>query len=290
MRQALRIGVVAAAAATGFLSVPGAGAAVMSGAQEQTGGSPGVLSGNSVEAPVSVPVNVCGNSVDAVGALNPATGDHCAAKDASAVTSPDGGHARAASGYGDPDSTTATSAHDGDDGNGDEPGGYGDDAPAHPTEPRTPHSASSTSGSSGVLSGNSVQAPVDLGLNLCGNTVDVIGVGNPVFGNSCASEGGSTAGPTHPHGERPPARPDEPGTPPSDRALPVPGSDSQVEAAGLPRSVPAGEAAVDTEAPVAHEQLASTGVDERILAAAATGAGLLLGGGILYRRSATARR
>ncbi|NUR28778.1 MAG: chaplin, partial [Catenulispora sp.] len=32
-----------------------------------TGGSPGVLSGNNVEVPVNVPVNVCGDSVSGVG-------------------------------------------------------------------------------------------------------------------------------------------------------------------------------------------------------------------------------
>ncbi|MET9497155.1 chaplin [Streptomyces sp. NPDC006552] len=280
MRQALRIGVVAAAAATGFLSVPGAGAAGMAGSQEQTGGSPGVLSGNSVEAPLSVPVNVCGNSVDAVGALNPATGDHCAAHHASAVASPDSGRPRAASGYGD------SGYGDG----GDGPGGYGDSAPEHPSTPRAPHSASSstsaTTGSAGVLSGNSVQAPVDLDLNVCGNTVDVVGVGNPAFGNSCGEHGDATAEPSRPD-EHPPARPEEQ-APPSDRALP--GSDSQVEEAGFRHTVPAKKAAAGAQAPVARAQLATTGIDGTVLAAATAGAGLLLGGGILYRRSATARR
>ncbi|WP_328679468.1 chaplin [Streptomyces sp. NBC_00322] len=34
--------------------------------------SPGVLSGNLVQAPVHVPVNVVGNTVNVIGALNPA--------------------------------------------------------------------------------------------------------------------------------------------------------------------------------------------------------------------------
>ncbi|BDM68200.1 hypothetical protein HEK616_16870 [Streptomyces nigrescens] len=37
--------------------------------------SPGVLSGNLVQAPVTVPVNVTGNSVNVVGVLNPAFGN-----------------------------------------------------------------------------------------------------------------------------------------------------------------------------------------------------------------------
>ncbi|MFH8803151.1 chaplin [Streptomyces sp. NPDC017936] len=38
-------------------------------------GSPGVVSGNVVQAPVHIPVNVVGNSVDVVGVLNPAFGN-----------------------------------------------------------------------------------------------------------------------------------------------------------------------------------------------------------------------
>ncbi|MCK8678942.1 chaplin [Streptomyces lichenis] len=38
-------------------------------------GSPGVASGNLVQAPVHVPVNVSGNSVNVIGLLNPAFGD-----------------------------------------------------------------------------------------------------------------------------------------------------------------------------------------------------------------------
>ncbi|CAL9449065.1 chaplin [Streptomyces sp. enrichment culture] len=39
--------------------------------------SPGVLSGNVVQVPVHVPVNVCGNTVNLVGLLNPAFGNEC---------------------------------------------------------------------------------------------------------------------------------------------------------------------------------------------------------------------
>ncbi|MFE9039348.1 chaplin [Streptomyces sp. NPDC012421] len=40
-------------------------------------GSPGVLSGNVVQIPIHVPINVCGNSVNVIGALNPAVGNVC---------------------------------------------------------------------------------------------------------------------------------------------------------------------------------------------------------------------
>lgn len=71
--------VVAAAAATGGLVLAGAGiAAADAGAQGAAVKSPGVLSGNVVQAPVHVPVNVCGNTVSVIGLLNPAFGNTCA--------------------------------------------------------------------------------------------------------------------------------------------------------------------------------------------------------------------
>ncbi|MEV5439187.1 chaplin ChpH [Streptomyces sp. NPDC052682] len=70
--------VVAAAAATGGLVLAGAGMAVAdAGAQGSAVHSPGVLSGNVVQVPVHVPVNVCGNTVSVIGLLNPAFGNTC---------------------------------------------------------------------------------------------------------------------------------------------------------------------------------------------------------------------
>ncbi|MBB4790891.1 hypothetical protein BJY54_001503 [Streptomyces nodosus] len=70
--------VVAAAAATGGLVLAGAGlAAADSGAQGAAVHSPGVLSGNVVQVPVHVPVNVCGNTISVIGLLNPAFGNTC---------------------------------------------------------------------------------------------------------------------------------------------------------------------------------------------------------------------
>ncbi|MCZ4123804.1 chaplin [Streptomyces sp. H39-S7] len=40
-------------------------------------GSPGVLSGNLLQVPIHVPVNLCGNTVNVVGLLNPAFGNTC---------------------------------------------------------------------------------------------------------------------------------------------------------------------------------------------------------------------
>ncbi|MER5871880.1 chaplin ChpH [Streptomyces sp. NPDC058611] len=70
--------VVAAAAATGGLVLAGAGLAVAdAGAQGAAIGSPGVLSGNVVQVPVHIPVNVCGNTISVIGLLNPAFGNTC---------------------------------------------------------------------------------------------------------------------------------------------------------------------------------------------------------------------
>ncbi|WP_418956149.1 chaplin ChpH [Streptomyces tritici] len=70
--------VVAAAAATGGLVLAGAGMAVAdAGAQGAAVHSPGVLSGNVVQVPIHIPVNVCGNTVSVIGLLNPAFGNTC---------------------------------------------------------------------------------------------------------------------------------------------------------------------------------------------------------------------
>lgn len=42
-------------------------------------------------------------------------------------------------------------------------------------------------GSPGVISGNQVQVPVHVPVNACGNSVNVIGLLNPAFGNSCVN-------------------------------------------------------------------------------------------------------
>ncbi|WP_437065025.1 chaplin [Streptomyces sp. enrichment culture] len=46
-----------------------------------TSNSPGVLSGNVIQIPVHVPVDVCGNTVDVIALLNPTLGNGCASED-----------------------------------------------------------------------------------------------------------------------------------------------------------------------------------------------------------------
>lgn len=71
--KAVVLSTAAAAAVAGASGVAfadaGAGAAAV--------GSPGVLSGNVVQVPIHVPVNVCGNTISLIGLLNPAFGNTC---------------------------------------------------------------------------------------------------------------------------------------------------------------------------------------------------------------------
>ncbi|MFF4379898.1 chaplin [Kitasatospora sp. NPDC001547] len=43
-------------------------------------------------------------------------------------------------------------------------------------------------GSPGILSGNVIQVPINLEANVCGNSIDVIGILNPAFGNICINQ------------------------------------------------------------------------------------------------------
>ncbi|GAA1401181.1 chaplin ChpH [Kitasatospora putterlickiae] len=62
------VGIVAAGAGTALAS---------SGAEGVAANSPGVVSGNQIQVPLHIPVNVCGNTIDIVGILNPAFGNTC---------------------------------------------------------------------------------------------------------------------------------------------------------------------------------------------------------------------
>ncbi|WP_406016443.1 chaplin [Streptomyces sp. NBC_00984] len=154
------------AAASGILTAAGGYAFADASADGAALGSPGVGSGNNVQVPVHVPVNVCDNTVNVIGLLNPAFGNEC--------VNPDG------------------------------QGGGGQDASAE----------GGAVGSPGVLSGNNIEAPVDVPVNVCGDTVDVIGALNPAFGNKCGNESGEqeTPPPVHPPHEPPVHPPHKPPT------------------------------------------------------------------------------
>lgn len=77
MRQVARNGLITVAAASGMLAITGGYAHANGGAQGITEDAAGILSGNVVQAPVNVPVNLCGNTINVLGALNPAIGNEC---------------------------------------------------------------------------------------------------------------------------------------------------------------------------------------------------------------------
>ncbi|MGW0704565.1 chaplin family protein [Streptomyces sp. NPDC002643] len=169
MRQVTRKGLMTVAAASGVLAAVGGTAHADSGAQGSATNSPGVLSGNTVQAPVEAEVNVCGNTVNVVGLLNPAAGNKCSNGGGG------GKHAKPGGGHG--------GGHQGG-GHGSSYGG-GSQADGHATN------------SPGVLSGNTVQAPIHAPVNVCGNSVNIIGVGNTAVGNDCSNGGGGNGGGHH---------------------------------------------------------------------------------------------
>ncbi|MFD3609522.1 chaplin [Streptomyces atroolivaceus] len=247
MRQVTRKGLITMAAAGGVLALGGGYAHADAGAAGAASSSPGVLSGNSIQVPIDVPVNVCGNSVDVGGLLNPTSGNDCG------NGSSDSGHAYTPDG-------ASPSGH----GSGSQASGHEDvrDNGAGTGRHRAPGTSAQaeTTGSPGILSGNQVQVPVEIPLNVCGNSVTVGGLLNPVFGNDCENDTETVPPPVVP---RTPHTPEKPATP---DAPPVP--ETQL---------------------VAGEQLAQTGGGGLDLLIPAS-AGLLLAGAgtVLYRRSRSA--
>ncbi|MGW1705767.1 chaplin [Streptomyces sp. NPDC002206] len=181
MRQVTRKGLITMAAAGGVLALSGGYAHADAGATGDASNSPGVLSGNSVEIPVHVPVNACGNSVSVVGLLNSAAGNACGSGSESAASSRHGSAV--------PTSGSRASNH------------TAQDAPAVDLGPGTGKHRAVGSGSRdgataegytynspGILSGNTVQAPIDIPVNACGNSITIGGLLNPVSGNSCEND------------------------------------------------------------------------------------------------------
>ncbi|MFF8615464.1 chaplin [Streptomyces sp. NPDC015350] len=165
MRQVTRKGLITMAAAGGALALSGGYAHADAGASGGATNSPGVLSGNSVQIPVHVPVNVCGNSVDVVALLNPAFGNTCGNE------SQDGSQGKHASGSQVSGDLTDASRP----GTGKHRAPLGGGATAQGV----------TKGSPGVLSGNNIAVPIDIPVNVCGNSITVGGLLNPTFGNDC---------------------------------------------------------------------------------------------------------
>ncbi|TLQ48557.1 chaplin [Streptomyces marianii] len=194
----------------GALAAAGA-AHADSGAQGSAAGSPGLISGNTVQIPVHVPVNVCGNTVNVIGLLNPAVGNSCE------NAGNDGGDDGAADGG----AVAGTTAND----------------------------------SPGVLSGNALQLPVDVPVNVTGNSVNVVGIGNAAVGNSSSNSA------------NPPA-------PPRQVTPPKTVTPSEVRPATR-----------DLEPQQGPVHLAETGTPASLGLTLPAGAALVVGGAVLFRRS-----
>ncbi|MER7396518.1 chaplin [Streptomyces sp. NPDC000151] len=71
--MSIRTALVATALAAATVLGGAATAVADSEAEGSAYGSPGVLSGNVIQVPVHVPINVCGNSINVIALLNPAS-------------------------------------------------------------------------------------------------------------------------------------------------------------------------------------------------------------------------
>lgn len=225
MRQVTRKGLMTMAAAGGVLALSGGYAHADAGAVGGASNSPGVLSGNSVQIPVEVPVNVCGNSVSVVGLLNPAMGNACA-NGSDSASGRNGGKAGNTGSHatgGDRGAQTGTGRHRGRSGDN----GGGASAQGH------------TQGSPGLLSGNQIQVPVDIPVNACGNDITIVGLLNSTSGNTC--ENGSTPEPV----PVPPVRHVTPPEPPTVPNTPRP----QTPPASTPQLAHTGAGGLDTLVP-----------------------------------------
>ncbi|MEU5047772.1 chaplin [Streptomyces griseorubiginosus] len=219
---------IAVAAVSGAMAVT-MPAYAGSAADGTAAGSPGLVSGNVAQLPVHAPVNVCGNTVNVVGLLNPAAGNSCGNEDSGGGVA-GGGASR--DGHRSVPVAGGATAGDGARAEGD------------------------TTDSPGVLAGNGVRLPVHLPVDLSGNSVNVVGVGNASVGDESVNGPGG-----HPDAPAP--------------AETAPVSPSRHH----PGPRPAPHAPSDPGTTLAH-----TGADQ-ILPAALGSAALVLGGAALHRRS-----
>ncbi|WP_269858591.1 chaplin [Streptomyces sp. RPT161] len=78
MKRLIKATALAAASCAAVIGAAGAAAAHGgASASGSAANSPGLLSGNVIQVPINLPINVCGNSIDVIGLLNPAAGNVC---------------------------------------------------------------------------------------------------------------------------------------------------------------------------------------------------------------------
>ncbi|MEE1754955.1 chaplin [Streptomyces sp. SP18CS02] len=247
MRHTRRNGLAALMATGGALALAAGYAHADSDAAGGAAQSPGVISGNTVQLPVDVPVNVCGNTINVVGLLNPSAGNRCENNGASGTSNkhkdqPATPRGNNGSGQGRSDASQT--------------GGGGASADG------------AAVGSPGVISGNGIQLPIDLPVNVSGNSVSLVGVLNPAFGNSSSNGGGKTP-------------PVTPVAPPKDPEAATPPEKDEPAAPGPVAQAP--------EPQISSTSLAHTGADGLLGVGAPVALGLLIGGATLYRRFRPAR-
>ncbi|MFL6116296.1 MAG: chaplin [Catenulispora sp.] len=255
------------------------------------GGSPGILSGNTIQVPVDIPINVCGVTANVVGLLNPAAHNSCANEGGATATggsgsdSPGGSTANGGAqgspgilsgnnvqipvnvpvnvcgdtlsvvGVGD----AAKHNHCANDGGATATGGSGSGSTA----------TGGAHGSPGILSGNNVQIPVNVPVNVCGDSVSVVGIGDVAKGNHCHAGGGAVVPPPPSTSTPPPSNPSTPATPGRPTGSHPSGSTSSGGGSGSQPGASTGA-------------LAHTGADGLMLAP--VGAAMIGGGAFLYRK------
>ncbi|MEU1541667.1 chaplin [Actinacidiphila glaucinigra] len=298
MRQVAKKGLLTAVATGGVLAVTGGMAYADSHASGVAAGSPGVLSGNTIQAPVNIPINACGNTVNVVGLLNSAAGNTCVN---GSIDQGKGHGYGQGKGYGKKESggyggKSGGGYRDKDGGKGGYGGGKGygqggskgygggkgygqgrgDDGYGHRGGGASARAAAV--GSPGVLSGNVIQAPINIPVNVCGNTLDVIGILNPAVGNTCANTGGyyhHKGGKGHHH------KPEHHGN------RHKPGKEHGGGGGGGGGNGGGGGGGGNQPQSMGHgggPSLARTGAGD-IATGLLTSAGLLLGGAVLFRRA-----
>ncbi|MGW8375668.1 chaplin family protein [Streptomyces sp. ODS28] len=222
MRQVTKKGLLTVVAASGVLAMSGGMAQADSGAEGGSTGSPGVLSGNSLEAPLDVPVNACGNTANVIAALNPASGNGCENGGSAETGGPGQDRGGAPNGQGS--------------GHSPEHGGGGHSSPG--------------SGAGEDRGGGGSPAP------------------DPSGGGGPAPNGGGA----------------EHASDPQQGPAPEGGGSPQHRPAEVRGSEPVRAEPAQAPARSAGPQLAETGSDFGVQYMAPLGAGLLVGGYVLYRR------
>ncbi|MEU9287395.1 chaplin [Streptomyces sp. NPDC048275] len=198
MKRVARNGLIAVAAASGALAVtmPAHADSTVDGG---TAGSPGMISGNTIELPGHVPVNVCGNTVNVVGLLNAAAGNSCA-NESDSESPRSGGRSGTDGG------AVANSS--------------GKDSP-------------------GALSGNGLHLPVHVPVNVSGNAVTVVGAGNAAVGNESTNTSGDRPDRPAEPTPKPPAAPVAAAPPRTPQQAPAPAPAASLAHTGTDQTVPA---------------------------------------------------